>query len=89
MTCCGVAQGPDLPATVLPFILRGVKLVGINSVDAPLALREQAWATLAEHLDTGVLDGLTSTIALSEVAQAGEALLMGRRHGRAVVDVQR
>lgn len=88
VTACGLAQGPDLDATVLPFILRGVKLIGVNSVDAPLELREQAWATLAEHLNTQVLADMTETVTLSGIAATGEALMSGRRHGRAVVDVQ-
>ncbi len=88
VTACGLAQGADMEGTVLPFILRGVKLIGINSVDAPLELRERAWATLAEHLDTAVLEEMTDTVALSDVAAAGADLLAGRRHGRTVVDVQ-
>ncbi len=87
VTACGLAQGPDLPATVLPFILRGVKLVGINSVDAPLALRERAWALLADALDVDVLAGLSSTVPLEEVAAAGEELMTGQRRGRTVVAV--
>ncbi|AGF73757.1 MDR family oxidoreductase [Corynebacterium halotolerans] len=88
VTACGLAQGPDLQGTVLPFILRGVKLVGINSVDAPLELRERAWATLAEHLDTDVLEAMTSTVTLADVAAAGADLMAGRSHGRTVVDVR-
>ncbi|RSZ61799.1 oxidoreductase [Corynebacterium hylobatis] len=87
-TACGLAHGPDLPGTVLPFILRGVHLIGINSVDAPLALRERAWALLAEQLDTSVLEGFTEVLTLEEIAAAGTALLSGRRHGRAVVRPQ-
>ncbi|QGU06051.1 Acrylyl-CoA reductase AcuI [Corynebacterium occultum] len=84
-TACGLAQGADLPGSVLPFILRGVQLLGINSVDAPLELRESAWALLAEQLDTAVLESFTEVLGLEEAAAAGAALLAGKRHGRAVV----
>ncbi|APT88083.1 NADPH:quinone dehydrogenase [Corynebacterium frankenforstense DSM 45800] len=84
---CGMAQGPDLPGSVLPFILRGVTLVGANSVDAPAELRERAWALLARHLDTEILESLTEEIGLDEVIDAGGELLAGRRHGRTVVRV--
>lgn len=86
-TACGLAQGPDLPGTVLPFILRGVRLIGINSVDAPHSLRVEAWDLLDEHLDTAVLEALTSTVSLDEVAAAGEELMQGLRRGRTVVSV--
>lgn len=85
VTACGLAQGPDLPGSVLPFILRAIRLIGINSVDAPLELREQAWQLLADHLDTEVLAGFTDELSLTEVADAGADLFAGKRHGRAVV----
>ncbi len=88
VTACGLAQGADLPATVLPFILRGVHLVGINSVDAPRELRRRAWSLLSEHLDTTVLDAMTTTIDLADVAQAGADLMAGRLHGRTAVKVR-
>lgn len=88
VTACGLAQGPDLPATVLPFILRGVKLVGINSVDAPRELRERAWALLADALDVDVLAGLSTTVPLGEVVAAGRELMNGQRRGRTVVAVR-
>lgn len=87
-TACGLAHGPDLPGTVLPFILRGVRLIGINSVDAPHALRVDAWGLLDEHLDTEVLEKLTSTITLGEVPAAGEELMNGKLRGRTVVEVR-
>ena len=86
VTACGLAQGPDLPATVLPFILRGVKLVGINAVDAPRAVRVRAGVLLDATLDLDVLTGLTSTISLSDVVSAGEELMNGQRRGRTVVE---
>jgi acrylyl-CoA reductase (NADPH) len=85
---CGLAQGSDLPATVMPFILRAVSLVGINSVEAPLALREDAWRRLGTDLDLGLLDELTSTIGLEECFDAADRLLAGQLHGRTVVDVR-
>lgn len=87
VTASGLAQGPDLPATVLPFILRGVKLVGINSVDAPRPVRERAWELLDAKLDLDILAGLTSTVGLDEVVSAGEQLMNGERRGRTVVEI--
>lgn len=87
VTACGLAQGPDLPATVLPFILRGVHLVGINSVDAPRELRQRAWSLLSEYLDTGVLDAMTTVVELADVPQAGTDLMAGRLHGRTAVRI--
>jgi acrylyl-CoA reductase (NADPH) len=85
---CGLAQGADLPTTVLPFILRAVTLAGINSVEAPLALREEAWDRLAADLDLELLDSLTETIGLADAFDAAERILAGRLHGRTVVDVR-
>jgi acrylyl-CoA reductase (NADPH) len=89
VTACGLAQGSDLPTTVLPFILRGVSLRGINSVDAPLGLRETAWARLATDLDLDLLDSLTDEIGLEETIGLAEPILAGRVRGRTVVDVRR
>ena len=89
VAACGLAQGPDLPTTVLPFILRGVSLLGINSVQAPLPLRERAWARLGTDLDLTLLDSLTHTIGLADSFDAADAILAGRLHGRTVVDVRR
>ncbi|MGO3152792.1 MAG: MDR family oxidoreductase [Galactobacter sp.] len=83
----GMVQGVDLPASVLPFILRSVTLTGANSVDAPRELRERAWAMLASELDLDVLDSLTETIGLSDVPGKCGELLAGTAHGRTVVDV--
>lgn len=88
VTACGLAQGPDLPATVLPFILRGVHLVGVNSVDAPLELRRGAWALLSDQLDTAVLDAMTGTVELADVPQAGADLMAAKLHGRTAVRVR-
>jgi acrylyl-CoA reductase (NADPH) len=89
VAACGLAQGADLPATVLPFILRAVTLAGINSVEAPLAAREEAWSHLATDLDPDLLDGLTEVIGLAESFDAAERILAGQVHGRTVVDVRR
>jgi acrylyl-CoA reductase (NADPH) len=88
VAACGLAQGPDLPGSVLPFILRSVTLTGINSVDAPRALREQAWSALATELDLDLLDAMTTTIPLDAVPQAADDILAGRIRGRTVVDVR-
>ncbi|WEO77602.1 oxidoreductase [Cryobacterium sp. SO2] len=86
---CGLAQGADLPTTVMPFILRAVTLAGINSVQAPLALREEAWGRLATDLDLELLDGLTAIISLEDSFAAAGRILAGQVHGRTVVDVRR
>jgi acrylyl-CoA reductase (NADPH) len=85
---CGLAQSADLPTTVMPFILRAVTLTGINSVLAPLSLREEAWGRLATDLDTDLLDEITSTIGLADVVGRSADLLAGRVRGRLVVDVR-
>lgn len=89
VAACGLAQGADLPATVMPFILRGVTLYGINCVYVPNAQREQAWALLAGHLGADQLARMTHEVALSEVVGASVDLLEGRIRGRTVVDVNR
>ncbi|MBF4461436.1 MULTISPECIES: MDR family oxidoreductase [unclassified Rathayibacter] len=88
VAACGLAQGPDLPASVMPFILRGVTLAGINSVEAPRKLREEAWRRLAHDLDLALLDELTTTVPLAEAFGAADSLLAGRSHGRILVDVR-
>jgi acrylyl-CoA reductase (NADPH) len=87
VAACGLAQGFDLPATVMPFILRGVTLAGIDSVMAPLALRQEAWRRLARDLDPGALDLITEEVPLdAAIAKAG-ALLAGGVRGRIVVRI--
>ena len=82
-TACGMAAGNDLPASVLPFILRGVQLVGINSVDAPNDVRDAAWKVLDESLDTNAIR--TEEVGLDGVVEVGRRLLDGRGSGRTVV----
>jgi acrylyl-CoA reductase (NADPH) len=84
---CGLAQSAELPATVMPFILRAVTLTGINSVFAPRPLREEAWDRLATDLDQGLLDALSTTIPLADAPANAERILAGRVRGRIVVDV--
>lgn len=83
----GMAAGADLPGSVLPFILRGVVLAGVNSVDAPLELRKAAWKILDDHLDIAALRAISTTISLSEVPEAAKNLLAGTHHGRTVVSI--
>ena len=89
VAACGLAQGADFPATVLPFILRGVTLYGINCVFVANALRLQAWELLARHLDPAKLESMTVETGLSQVIEQSTALLEGRVRGRCVVDVNR
>lgn len=84
----GLAQGSDLPTTVLPFILRAVSLVGVNSVDAPTALRERAWALLGAELDLSALETMTEIVGLEGVLEVAPRILEGRIRGRTVVDVR-
>jgi acrylyl-CoA reductase (NADPH) len=89
VTACGLAQGMDLPASVAPFILRSVRLQGIDSVMAPRALRQRAYAALAQHLDMARLDAITQEIALGDAIHAAAELMAGKIKGRIVVDVNR
>jgi acrylyl-CoA reductase (NADPH) len=89
VAACGLAQGMDFPATVAPFILRGVSLLGINSVTRPIAERQAAWRRLAEDLDRDRLDAMTREITLADAIPAAVDLLDGRVRGRLVVDVNR
>ena len=89
VAACGLAQGADLPTTVMPFILRGVTLAGVNSVEAPRKLREEAWRRLAHDLDLELLDELTTEIGLADVVDHGPQIVAGAVRGRIVVDVRR
>lgn len=89
VAACGLAQGMDLPATVAPFILRGVTLAGIDSVMAPREERLEAWSRLARDLDPTKLDIITSEIGLGEVVDTARRLIDGQVRGRVVVDVNR
>jgi len=89
VAACGLAQGVDFPATVLPFILRGVSLLGIDSVMAPKHLRMSAWARLARDLDPALLDVIGVEIGLGEAINAAANLIEGKVRGRIIVDVNR
>jgi len=87
VAACGLAQGMDFPATVAPFILRGVALYGVNSVTAPRSRREIAWNRLAADLNTATLDAMTREIRLAQVLDSANDILAGKVRGRLVVNV--
>ncbi|WP_414831892.1 MDR family oxidoreductase [Afifella sp. YEN Y35] len=87
VACCGLAGGMDLPASVAPFILRGVSLLGIDSVMAPKAIRELAWQRIASDLDREKLTSITREIGFSDIEQATSDLLAGKVRGRLVVNI--
>jgi acrylyl-CoA reductase (NADPH) len=87
VAACGLAQGMDLPASVAPFILRGVSLLGINSVYTNIGRRRQAWERLARDLGGRKLQMMTKSIRLEDVPYAAEEILAGRVRGRLVVEV--
>jgi acrylyl-CoA reductase (NADPH) len=87
IAACGLAGGMDLPATVAPFILRGVSLIGIDSVMCPLERRREAWKRLASDLDAGRLAAMTSEIGLAGVMDAGRRIVEGAVRGRIVVKI--
>jgi acrylyl-CoA reductase (NADPH) len=87
VSACGLAQGSDLPATVLPFILRDVTLVGVDSVWAPRAKREEVWDRLAIDLDLAKLNSMTSRARLDDVPALAGEILAGKIRGRVVIDL--
>lgn len=87
VAACGLAGGFDLPTTVMPFILRGVKLYGIDSVMCPRGPREKAWARLAQDLPTDKLDAMTTVRPLADVPAITADILKGQVRGRTVIDV--
>jgi len=87
VAACGLAQGMDLPTTVMPFILRGVSLIGVDSVMAPMGLRQEAWARLSTQLNLDKLAQMTQVIALDEVVAKAHELRNGQIKGRLVVKV--
>jgi acrylyl-CoA reductase (NADPH) len=87
IAACGVAQGLDLPASVAPFIMRGVSLLGIDSVMCPRPRRLTAWQRLARDLDLVKLNTMTTTIDLASVPDTAVALLEGKVRGRVVVTI--
>jgi acrylyl-CoA reductase (NADPH) len=89
VAACGLAGGMDFPATVAPFILRGIALYGIDSVRAPMDLRREAWTRLAADLDPAKLAAMTREIGLGEAIATSSELLAGRVRGRVVVNTSR
>ena len=87
IAACGLAGGMDLPASVAPFILRGVSLLGIDSVMAPKALRLEAWRRIAADLDLAKLKALSTTIGFDGIIDAARDIVEGRIRGRVVVDM--
>lgn len=89
VAACGLAQGMDFPASVAPFILRGICLYGVNSVTVPRPRREIAWQRLARDLDAAKLGAMTHEIGLAEAIPAAQDIVAGHVRGRLVVDVNR
>jgi acrylyl-CoA reductase (NADPH) len=87
VAACGLAGGMDLPTSVAPFILRGVSLIGIDSVMCPLTMRQQAWGRLETDLDQAKIAAMTAEIGLGEVIDAGARVVAGEVRGRIVVKV--
>jgi acrylyl-CoA reductase (NADPH) len=89
VAACGLAESADLPATVLPHILRSVALLGVDSVNAPLAKREKAWQRLASDLPANKLASMTTVEPMSKLPELAGAILAGKVRGRVVIDVTR
>jgi acrylyl-CoA reductase (NADPH) len=87
VAACGLAQGMDLPTTVMPFILRGVTLVGVDSVMAPLAKRQRAWDRLARDLDLSLLESIIEEVSLDAAIVKARQLMDGQVRGRVLVRV--
>jgi acrylyl-CoA reductase (NADPH) len=87
VAACGLAQGFDLPGTVMPFILRGVALLGVDSVMAPMARRREAWSRLARDLDPALLETITTEVGLDAAIEAAGRLMAGQVRGRIVVRI--
>ena len=87
VAACGLAQGSDLPTTVMPFILRDVTLAGVDSVLAPREKREAAWGRLATDLDLAKLNNMASRARLEDVPSLAVEILAGKARGRVVIDL--
>ena len=88
VAACGLAQGMDLPTSVAPFILRGVKLIGINSVSTPMPRRLKVWDRLVKDLDLSKLHALTTHVKLEDVPHVAADIVAGKVRGRVVVDIR-
>ena len=89
VAACGLAQGFDFPATVMPFILRGVTLAGVDSVQCPRDRRIAAWNRLASDLNVGAIDAISTEVGLTEVLELAPQQLAGQVRGRVIVNVRR
>lgn len=89
VAACGLAGGMDFPATVAPFILRGVALIGVDSVMCPIDERREAWKRLADELDPGRLERITTVVGLDDALKLAPEMLAGKVRGRIAVDVNR
>ena len=87
VAACGLAQGFDLPSTVMPFILRGITLAGVDSVYCPIKNRKEAWKRLSTDLNLEHLEKMTKVLTLNDVLKASENMLNNKTHGRIVIDV--
>jgi acrylyl-CoA reductase (NADPH) len=88
VAACGLAQGMDLPTNVAPFILRGVKLIGINSVSTPMPRRLKVWERLVKDLDLSKLHALTTHVKFDDVPKVAADIVEGKVKGRVVVDIR-
>ena len=88
VAACGLAQGMDLPTNVAPFILRGVKLIGINSVSTPMPRRLKVWDRLVQDLDLSKLHALTTHVKFDDVPRIAAEIVEGKVRGRVVVDIR-
>jgi acrylyl-CoA reductase (NADPH) len=89
VAACGLAGGNDLPTTVIPFLLRGVNLLGIDSVMCPMPLRQVIWSRLARDLEMAKLDAMTTVAGLDDLVALADQILNGQVRGRVVVDLSR
>jgi acrylyl-CoA reductase (NADPH) len=89
VAACGLAGGVGLDTTVMPFILRGVRLLGVDSVMCPVPRRTQAWARLSAELPPAAHAAIQRVVGLSEIAAISTDMMAGQAHGRVVVDVNR
>ncbi|MBB3972184.1 MDR family oxidoreductase [Hansschlegelia beijingensis] len=87
VAACGLAAGMDLPTSVAPFILRGVSLLGVNSVTVPKPIRIEAWSRLARDLDREKLSAMTETVGFDDIIPTAKAILEGKIRGRVVVEI--
>jgi acrylyl-CoA reductase (NADPH) len=89
VAACGLAQGLDFPTSVMPFILRNVALLGVDSVMAPYDIRSEAWSRLADDLDVTKIEVVTQVLGLDDALPTANAILSGTIRGRVVIDVNR